>query len=345
MASDGDRRPAGIGPRRSSPGSTVAAVLTALALGALLNGPGLVSAATGLDVGTTRTIAMRAATLVEGAGALLGLDRPHRWLEAVRDEGIQALGSGAASSGRSRTGATSTGEPQDDAATADSQSATTGSAPDHDLTRRSVSAEDPLEVLLIGDSLIGEVADGFGRVTAERVEINWTKDVRISTGLARPDVLHWHRHLEQQLAIHDPDVVVLMLGGNDDQSLTNAPNGVLHLGQEGWAAEYEQRVAELLTIARDSNRTVVWLALPAVRPDRLERTRPMMRAAAERAIGETEVVLLDTEPIVSPAGYSPRLDGVQVRADDGVHLTHAGGDMVAVALDRLLRDRYGLPGD
>lgn len=46
---------------------------------------------------------------------------------------------------------------------------------------RPATAEDPLEVLLIGDSLIGSIADGFGHVTDGSAQLHWTKDVRSST--------------------------------------------------------------------------------------------------------------------------------------------------------------------
>jgi len=323
----------------------VAAVLVALSLGALLNGPGLVAAATALEVGPVRTVAVRMATLVDDTAALLRLDRPRVWLTDRREDGLALLG--AADPDTDHTAPTAPSAPSATAgarpATAIEDLATEVPERDHDRTERPITAEDPLEVLLIGDSLIGTIADGFGRRAEGRETLSWTKDVRISTGLARPDVLDWHRHLERQLAVHDPDVVVLMLGGNDDQSHTGAPDGVIHLGQEGWEAEYERRVRELLAIAGQQGRLVVWLGLPAMRADRLERTRTPMRAAVERAVADTEVVLLDTEPIVSPGGYTARLDGVQVRADDGSHLTQDGGDLVAAALDGLLGEHLAWP--
>lgn len=330
-------------PRRSSPRVAVVAVLVSLALGALLNGSGLVTAATGLDVGAPRTIAIRLATAIEATGTMLRLDGPGRWLTEVRDAGLQALGEPTTGSDRA-TSANGSGPPAEQESVAEDRSRTTESPTrDHDRTRRPVSPDQPLEVLLAGDSLIGAIADGFGRVTDGNGAVHWTKDVRISTGLARPDVLDWHRHLETLLVDHDPDVVVLMLGGNDDQSLTGGPAGVIHLGQDAWEAEYERRLADLLAIAGADDRLVVWLGLPAMRPDRLERTRPLLRSAAERASVDTEVVLLDTEPLVSPGGYTSRLDGVRVRAEDGVHLTHPGGDRVAEALLGVLQDHYGLP--
>ena len=344
------RRPRG--PRRSGPVTTVSTVLLALLLGALLNGPGLVSAATGLPVGPVRDVGIAAATNAARMGAALGLDRPHRWLTTVRDRalGVEAVAAGVADG--AATPPASPGEdlrdvgsePGGDAARAPSPAtATTKPTRDHDRSRRAITAEEPLEVLLAGDSLIGAVADGFGRRAAGNDLVAWQKDVRISTGLARPDVLDWHLHLQQLLDARDPDVVVLLLGGNDDQSLMGAEDGVVPYGQPGWEEEYETRVARLQSIAAGAGRTVVWLEVPAMRPVRLEQARQRMNAAARRAAAGTEVVLLDTDRIVAPEGYTARVQGVRIRADDGVHLTHPGGDVVAEVLDRLLSERYDLP--
>ena len=209
---------------------------------------------------------------------------------------------------------------------------------------RPVSVDDPLRVLLIGDSLIGAVADGYGRAVADDAAIVWTKDVQIGTGLARPDVLDWTRHLPARLADVDPDVVVLMMGGNDDQSLLRLEGGAVGLGADGWLPEYRERVADMLDSAGMADRTVIWLELPAVQPSRLETARRVMNRAAREAAEGTDHLVIDLDPIVSPAGFATRVDGVIVRSD-GVHLTHAGGDLVAEVLDAAIRERWGLPPD
>ena len=338
--------------QRTPPTIAVAAVLIALVLGALLNGPGLVRAATGLPVGPVRDAAMVVADGAARTGATLGLDRPQRWLTTARDSELgAALGIAATTAGAEAPaddqpdggdGTTVSGD-GGDSASQHADLAVTNSTRDHDRVRRPITAEEPLEVLLAGDSLMGAVADGFGRQTAENDLMTWHKDVRISTGLARPDVMNWHLHLQQLLDARDPDVVVLLLGGNDDQSLVAAPDGVLHYGQPGWEEEYEARAARLQEIAAGADRQVVWLEVPAMRPSKLDQARQRMNAAARRAAAETGVLLVDTDAIIAPQGYTARLAGVQVRADDGVHLTHPGGDLVAEVLDRVLSERYGLP--
>ena len=345
-------------PRWSRPTTAVAATLVALLLAALMNGTGLQTAATGLPVGATRDAAMSVSAGVARAGAALGLDHPHRWLTTARDGevgallGIAASGTGGEvaggrpGDGQGGTDPSDGAEGQDTGAGAADGAAdgtTTPATHDRDRATRTITAEAPLEVLLAGDSLIGAVADGYGRRTVDSELVAWDKDVRISTGLARPDVLDWTLHLEQLLEARDPDVVVLLLGGNDDQSLVGGPDGVVHYGQPGWEEEYQARITDLQSIAARQGRTVVWLELPAVRPTRLEQARQRMNAAARRAAEATGVLVVDTDAILAPEGYTPRLRGVQVRAGDGVHLTHPGGDLVAEVLDRVVAERYGLP--
>jgi uncharacterized protein len=351
--------------RRTPPTIAIAAVLVALLLGALLNGPGLQRAATSLPVGATRDAAMSVAAGVARTGAALGLDRPHRWLTAARDSELGSLVGTAAlvppdgSSAEQQAGQPLDGDPDgagdtrggttDEAATVgtnpqpEAAGPTTGAARDHDRVRRPITPDAPLEVLLAGDSLIGAIADGYGRRSNDDELVDWDKDVRISTGLARPDVLDWPLHLQQLLDARDPDVVVLLLGGNDDQSLVGSANGVVHYGQPGWVEEYQARVTRLQTIAASHGRTVVWLELPSVRPGRLEQARQRMNAAARSAAAETGALLIDTDAILAPEGYTSRLGGVQIRADDGVHLTHPGGDLVAEVIDQVVSDRFGLP--
>lgn len=330
------------------PRIAVRAVLAALLLGALLNGPGLVSAATGLPVGPARQAALAFATGLERAGAALGLDRPRTWMVGLRD------GTSPDDPQRALGAATRDDPPMMDAgAPPDGVEHEAGSLTnrfDEQLAQRRAatsvrgrefSAQDPLRVVLAGDSLIGAIAEGYGRSVAGRDDVWWHQEVRISTGLARPDVLDWHAHLDGLLATHDPDVVVLMLGGNDDQSLVVPGGTPIHYGEPGWEAEYEQRIARLLDVASESGRQVVWLQLPAMRPDRLEASRQLTNAAALQAAAGRDVLVVDTGAILSPEGYTTRLEGTAVRAEDGVHLTHPGGDLVAEVLEGLLAERFG----
>ena len=102
---------------------------------------------------------------------------------------------------------------------------TTGAAPEAGDT----PAEDPAavkqpltKVLLLGDSLI---ATGFG-VRLESL-LDKTPGVvayrkgKSASGLARPDFFDWMREAQHQIAAREPDVVIILMGGNDGQDLTS----------------------------------------------------------------------------------------------------------------------------
>ncbi|MFP2902818.1 hypothetical protein [Corallococcus sp. 4LFB] len=76
-------------------------------------------------------------------------------------------------------------------------------------------------VLLLGDSLI---ATGFGEYLQNQLaahpRIRCERRAKSSTGLARPDFFDWLEVGQQEVRQHQPDVVVVILGGNDGQACT-----------------------------------------------------------------------------------------------------------------------------
>ena len=73
-----------------------------------------------------------------------------------------------------------------------------------------------------------------------------------------------------------PDLVVVMIGDNDNQGLMT-PGGRLEtpIGTYEWPQGYRDRVEELTRIAVDGGSHVVWVGLPIV--DRKDRWAVMQR--------------------------------------------------------------------
>jgi hypothetical protein len=94
-----------------------------------------------------------------------------------------------------------------------------------------------------------------------------------------------------------------------------------------------------MDVAAQSDRTVVWMGMPAHARDRLNQARGLMNAIAqEQAALRPRVVYLDLGTVLSPAGtfqeHLPAADGTQVRVreGDGVHVSIPGGELVAPTL-------------
>jgi hypothetical protein len=105
----------------------------------------------------------------------------------------------------------------------------------------------------------------------------------------------------------------------------------------------------MMDIATRADRTVVWIGMPAVGRDRLNRARVVMNAVARAEAGRrARVVFIDLDTVLAPGGgYTPRVtapDGgsIDARARDGVHVTHSGADLVAPMLLQAIAPEWHL---
>jgi hypothetical protein len=328
------RRRVGEGGRRlQSAGAAIATVLGAVLLGLLLNAPGLHKSAQIQPDGWKRDVALAATEPLASVSDALLLDQPRRALKSVL--------------GRSQDDVV-------DTEVAESEAPPARPAPQPERER--FSPERKLRLWVAGDSLVvvpGESllrAAGSSRVLEAVDEV----DGRIASGLERPDVFNWFRHVRDEARAKEADAIVLMLGGNDDHGfMTGLPEGVDigPFGSESWTAEYRRRVGVIMDSATGDGAHLVWIGLPIT--DDTEQTR---RFDAINAIVQSEaakrprrVSYLDTYFLFAGddggyAQYAARPSGrlVKMRADDGVHFERAAGDLVARSILRRLNQRFDL---
>jgi hypothetical protein len=166
-------------------------------------------------------------------------------------------------------------------------------------------------------------------------------DTHVSTGLARPEGFNWPSYLGQVLLKFDPDIMVLTIGSNDDQTLTGAGGGE-KLGTPEWQDEYRRRVGGLMDEVTKGKVTLFWIGIPQMRnvpryETRYKMINQIVREEAEKRAGK--VYYLDTAALLAgpDGGYSDyvtRIDGsvVKVRSADGIHFERAGADRIANAV-------------
>ncbi|WNG36206.1 DUF459 domain-containing protein [Archangium violaceum] len=191
-------------------------------------------------------------------------------------------------------------------------------------------------VLLLGDSLI---VTGFGesleRALNERPGVRAVRRAKSSTGLARPDFFDWMKVGQEEVERHAPDVVVVIMGGNDGQGLTDE-NGKAKVqwGASGWEAAYRQRVEDFLHVLEAPGRKILWVELPITKLPNFERKLRVIRRILREAVSAHEAAThLDTKPFFTDARggvlREARVEGFRkpmpLRMADGVHFTVAGG--------------------
>jgi len=213
-------------------------------------------------------------------------------------------------------------------------------------------------VLLLGDSLI---VTSFGESLEERLNgqpgIHAVRRAKSSTGLARPDFFDWMQVGREEVERHRPDLVVVIMGGNDGQGLTDGQGKAkAQWGAAHWQAMYRQRVDDFLGVLAAPGRRVLWVELPATGLPRFERKLGIIRGVLREAVSaHGAAVHLDTRPFFTDAKgqllKEASVEGfrkpMRLRMEDGVHFTLAGGRYFASKVHpevlRLLGEPAGAP--
>ena len=214
---------------------------------------------------------------------------------------------------------------------------------------RKPTGTDKLRVVVVGDSL----ATGLG-VSLERVLkpslVRVSPQGRISTGLARPDYFDWFAALTEIVDNFRPDLVVIMLGENDNQAL-RTPSGreETPVGTFAWPQAYQQRVSDFMELATSKGARVVWVGLPIVsdtgRWGIIERQNTVFEGASELV---DDVAYLDTWDLFSAPGggytayYRDGGDIQLVRESDGLHFNSTGYELLARAVTEMARAAFKL---
>ncbi len=201
--------------------------------------------------------------------------------------------------------------------------------------------ETPRKVLILGDSL---AATGFGALLERKLDahpnIDCERKAKSATGLARPDFYDWEAEAKKQVAAKTPDLVVVIMGGNDGQDLTPKSGKGKRVAwkSEGWNAAYKGRVADFLKEIGVEQRKVLWLGLPKSELNSFEQKLEVIRQIQSEAVGELGEAgtYLDTTPfltdasgvLIEKATVGKRKDQ-ELREDDGIHFTMAGSEYFA----------------
>ena len=353
-----------------------------LLLAALINADALVRDAEAKELDSTgRTISLAVWRPFQSVSHALRLDVPRAWAD-------EALGRDVEAEQFELPAATETAEGADGAATATTTGAgaegTNGqaSAPSQEspvqagpgeqaggsgpaateateppatettVPHRVPTAEDPLDMWVVGDSMAQVFGESVERMAASFPTVQATPEPRISTGLSRPDYFDWPGRLNEGITEADPDVMVVMFGANDAQGL-EAPDGTFQFGEEGWLREYRARVAGTMDLLlQDPERVVVWVGQPSARDaDFGARMQTINGIVEEEAAARPRVRYVDTWSLLNDAAgnYSAVLPDdqgqlVDMRQSDGFHLSRAGGDRLALAVMQEIGRQFDLSG-
>ena len=226
-----------------------------------------------------------------------------------------------------------------------------GGDPEPDVSgpMRRPTGKDKLRVVVVGDSLAAGLGINLERVLKPSL-VRVSRQGRISTGLARPDYFDWPSAIEQIVDNFEPDLIVVMLGENDNQAL-RTPGGreETPVGTFQWPGAYEERVRDFMELITARGSRLVWVGLPVVRDEGRWGIVQRQNDIFERAANDVRnVAFLDTWDLFSaPDGgytaYYRSEGGVQlIRESDGLHFNNPGYELLARAAMGLALTEFAL---
>ena len=124
-----------------------------------------------------------------------------------------------------------------------------------------------MRLWIAGDSLV--ITPGMRSTEPwdgnDAVETVGDVDGRVATGLTRPDVFNWFRHVTEQVEKRRIHTVVFCFGATTTTTHDRAAEGSLagrFGGPKKWVSEYRRRVGGMMDIVNRAGGFVVWLGLP-----------------------------------------------------------------------------------
>jgi hypothetical protein len=195
---------------------------------------------------------------------------------------------------------------------------------------RQYSARRPLTIAVIGDSLANDLGRGMETLYQRHSNIRVLKYTRFSTGLVRTDYFDWNIAVRRFLDSSNPDIIIVVIGGNDNQHIRTEHQRLEPLSPE-WVAEYERRVSAFMAPLQKDRAKIYWVSLPIVRSPSLSRSFSVMneiyrRQAKHHAIRYVNIWGKFADPSGAYSSFGKSLEGVrrQLREDDGMHFTETG---------------------
>ena len=207
------------------------------------------------------------------------------------------------------------------------------------------SADDPLRILAVGDSLMLDLQRGMERTLGRRPDVMVEGRGKLGFGFTVPywdwedDVLADYAGLIAEIR---PDVVVVMIGANEFEGHVLEGESLVP-GSLRWVEVLAERADEAMARWRADGAHVYWWTTPRMRDQRfLTDGLNEIWTSVLAAWGSGSWNLDSMEVLGDGSGaYRDRMpddDGgtVQLRKEHGVHFEEGGADLLALQLEKRL---------
>jgi len=213
---------------------------------------------------------------------------------------------------------------------------------------------DPLEIIMIGDSLAGgPIPYQLKKLLSPWPAVRFENFFKESSSLVNNWFFDWQAQMQEILRAkifrdnRPYDIIIVELGANDGQAIILQSKKMLSFGSELWQAEFERRCLSFMKLLASHAQTVIWLSVPPMsQPGYRERINLINHIQKLNALKVPNVYFIDLAEILADEKgnpcYTKIIDGkLQIlRWEDRIHLTQTAGLLVAQRIESLLRSIY-----
>lgn len=197
-------------------------------------------------------------------------------------------------------------------------------------------------VLEVGDSLGNDLGWGLAREVSATSGLDLVQADVSSTGLANRGFYDWPAHLATDLRRYHPQLVVISLGGNDEQGMI-VDGGAVQFATPAWEKAYRARVASMLAEATGAGAYVLWVGMPVMAQPGFSAGIRLLDSIYRQVVSRYPgAVFLPTWGLFAGPGgrfeAEADVDGwpSQLRQADGVHYSFVGENVLATYVVRHL---------
>lgn len=199
-------------------------------------------------------------------------------------------------------------------------------------------------VLEVGDSIGNDIGWGIARHIPTSGGLDIVQLDKSASGLANTGFYDWQAHLAAAVQQYHPDLVLVCIGGDDQQGM-DVDGSSVQFPSAAWKDAYRQRVERLLGEATSSGAYVMWLGLPVMADPTYSRGAAVLNDIYQQAVSaDPHATFLPLWTLFAdPQGQfraSAAVDGslTALRNTDGIHLSYAGENVAATyVIDQIAR--------
>ncbi len=190
-------------------------------------------------------------------------------------------------------------------------------------------------IVVFGDSQAQGLAGGLSRVLLDDPRFRVLNRTHPGAALVHGES-EWLAPVQRFVGREKADIAVVMFGANDRLDFRDESGAYVRFRSEPWRAAYAARIGKIFAALGDAGLKVIWCGNPIARSPTYSADMGYINTIYEEETRRFGGQFVSLWSAVADGGgnyaaYGKDRDGVtqRMRADDGIHFTSAGYELIA----------------